>query len=239
MYSKQDCNLRACRSNCAPPQQPQTPRLYTCQVCVTFAGDVWAAAVSLFEICCPKKASLWTLPPATFVRDTEEKTTKAIREMAVAKSSKVMPYDEVVLEVLNQTFVCQACCRSSKKPFGQHVPCAGSTETDTFQRRLCFGLPPGSKYRGNFHRAREVLHRHHRLSSFLLQGILVGCQGQALLFRRGESAHRSFRLLLLLVGVPLPSGLFPEPFSALGLSVGGLHLGIGVPKALRSLAPQW
>ncbi|CAE7593480.1 cdk-12 [Symbiodinium sp. CCMP2592] len=75
------------------------------KVRVTFAGDVWAAAVSLFEICCPKKASLWTIPPATFLRDTEEQTAKAIREMALAKSSKVMPYDEVVLEVLKQTFV--------------------------------------------------------------------------------------------------------------------------------------
>ncbi|CAE7254872.1 CTK1 [Symbiodinium sp. CCMP2592] len=46
------------------------------KVHVTFAGDVWA-----------------------------EQTAKAIREMALAKSSKVMPYDEVVLEVLKQTFV--------------------------------------------------------------------------------------------------------------------------------------
>ena len=70
-----------------------------------FAADVWAAAVTLFEICCPKKASLWTVEPGTFVRETEEQTAKAIREMALTKSSKIMPYDQTMVDVLEKTFV--------------------------------------------------------------------------------------------------------------------------------------
>ncbi|CAE7440845.1 cdk-12 [Symbiodinium microadriaticum] len=75
------------------------------KVRVKFAADVWAAAVTLFEICCPKKASLWTVEPGTFVRETEEQTAKAIREMALAKSSKIMPYDQTMVDVLEKTFV--------------------------------------------------------------------------------------------------------------------------------------
>ncbi|CAE7572860.1 MKK5 [Symbiodinium sp. CCMP2592] len=75
------------------------------KVRVTFAGDVWAAAVSLFEICSPAKASLWTVSPKTFVRETEEQTAQAIREMAIAKSAKVMPFNQNMVDVLEKVFV--------------------------------------------------------------------------------------------------------------------------------------
>ncbi|OLP87712.1 Ankyrin repeat domain-containing protein 50 [Symbiodinium microadriaticum] len=75
------------------------------KVRVTFAGDIWAAAVSLFEICCPKKTSLWTIAPQSFLRASEEQTAKAIRDMAVAKSSKFMPFDGAIKDILTQTFV--------------------------------------------------------------------------------------------------------------------------------------
>ncbi|CAE7521271.1 CRK3 [Symbiodinium sp. CCMP2592] len=39
---------------------------------VTFAADVWAAAVTFFETFCPPKTSLWKVSPQTFVRETED-----------------------------------------------------------------------------------------------------------------------------------------------------------------------
>ncbi|CAE7278140.1 kgb-1 [Symbiodinium sp. CCMP2592] len=42
------------------------------QVRVTFAADVWAAAVTFFETFCPPKTSLWKVSPQTFVRETED-----------------------------------------------------------------------------------------------------------------------------------------------------------------------
>ena len=70
-----------------------------------FAADVRAAAATLFEVCCPRKASLFSVPPGTFVRETEEQTAKAIREMATARSFKLMPYDQTMQDVLEKTFV--------------------------------------------------------------------------------------------------------------------------------------
>ncbi|CAE7636404.1 unnamed protein product [Symbiodinium sp. CCMP2592] len=72
---------------------------------VKFAADVWAAAATLFEVCCPRKASLFSVPPGTFVRETEEQTAKAIREMATARSFKLMPYDQTMQDILEKTFV--------------------------------------------------------------------------------------------------------------------------------------
>ncbi|CAE7707422.1 AUR3 [Symbiodinium sp. CCMP2592] len=88
-------------------------RVYTldfrCPEClmvrVKFAADVWAAAATLFEVCCPRKASLFSVPPGTFVRETEEQTAKAIREMATARSFKLMPYDQTMQDILEKTFV--------------------------------------------------------------------------------------------------------------------------------------
>lgn len=72
---------------------------------MTTAGDVWAATVSLFEICSPAKTSLWTVSPKTFVRETEEQTAQAIREMAIAKTAKVMPFNENMVDILSRSFV--------------------------------------------------------------------------------------------------------------------------------------
>ncbi|CAE7731530.1 kgb-1, partial [Symbiodinium necroappetens] len=75
------------------------------QVRVTFAADVWAAAVTFFETFCPPNTSLWRVSPQTFVRSTEEATARSVRSMATELSAKVMPYDKIVLEVLERSFV--------------------------------------------------------------------------------------------------------------------------------------
>ncbi|CAE7630198.1 kgb-1 [Symbiodinium sp. CCMP2592] len=75
------------------------------QVRVTFAADVWAAAVTFFETFCPPKTSLWKVSPQTFVRETEEATARSVRDMATQLSAKVMPYDKIMLQVLERSFV--------------------------------------------------------------------------------------------------------------------------------------
>ena len=75
------------------------------QVRLTCSADVWAAAVSFFDIFSPKDASLWRMPPKTFVRETEEGTAAAIRNMAVRVCVKTMPHDQTMMKILERSFV--------------------------------------------------------------------------------------------------------------------------------------
>ncbi|CAE7453031.1 Camkk2 [Symbiodinium sp. CCMP2592] len=75
------------------------------KVRLTCSADVWAAAVSFFDIFSPRDASLWRMPPKTFVRETEEATAAAIRNMALRVCEKAMPHDQTMMKILERSFV--------------------------------------------------------------------------------------------------------------------------------------
>ena len=72
---------------------------------MTFAADVWAAAVTFVETFCPPSTTLWKVSPHTFLRDTEEATTRSVRCMATEFCAKVMPFEKTVLQVVETSFV--------------------------------------------------------------------------------------------------------------------------------------
>ncbi|CAE7222145.1 cdk-12 [Symbiodinium microadriaticum] len=75
------------------------------KVRLTCSADVWAAAVSFFDIFSPKDTVLWRMAPKSFARDTEEGTAAAIRSMAVRVCEKDMPYDDTTKKILERSLV--------------------------------------------------------------------------------------------------------------------------------------
>lgn len=72
---------------------------------MTCSADVWAAAVSFFDIFSPKDTNLWKMPPKTFVRETEEGTAGSIRNMALRVCEKAMPHDDTMMKILERSLV--------------------------------------------------------------------------------------------------------------------------------------